>query len=302
MIAERRQIARDGERSRPAADQRDALAVLLLRRLRQPRRDVVLVVGGHALQAADRHRLVFHAHAPAGRLARPVAGAPEHSRKHVRIPIDHVGVGIAARRDQPDVFGNGRMRRTSPLAIHDLVEVVGRGNVGILHSLLETRPSPASPQQVQEACRCRVTASGGWYSPGAALLGRPRFRGRNIWGRTPQGYLSFRRARHLSTASFRSCFSLPERGGSKAGERQFCLLTLMFLPAEPAIFRPKPAGSRRAAALIAAHNHAILMRDIFTEIFENQPLDPREAARRGGAAGFAQAILTAGACGRGGRG
>jgi chaperone required for assembly of F1-ATPase len=29
------------------------------------------------------------------------------------------------------------------------------------------------------------------------------------------------------------------------------------------------------------HNHVILMRDIFTEIFENQPLDPREAARRG---------------------
>jgi chaperone required for assembly of F1-ATPase len=31
----------------------------------------------------------------------------------------------------------------------------------------------------------------------------------------------------------------------------------------------------------AAHNHDILMRDIFTEIFENQPLDPMEAARRG---------------------
>jgi chaperone required for assembly of F1-ATPase len=29
------------------------------------------------------------------------------------------------------------------------------------------------------------------------------------------------------------------------------------------------------------HNHVILMRDIFSEIFENQPLDPREAARRG---------------------
>jgi chaperone required for assembly of F1-ATPase len=28
------------------------------------------------------------------------------------------------------------------------------------------------------------------------------------------------------------------------------------------------------------HNHDILMRDIFTEIFENQPLDPTEAARR----------------------
>ena len=143
MIAERREVARDGERSRPAADQRDALAVLLLRRLRQPRLDVVLVIGGDALQAADRHRLVLDAHAPAGRLARPVAGAPEDSRKHVRVPVDHVGVGIAARRDQPDIFRDWRVRRASPLAIHDLVEVIRRGNVGILHSLLETRPTPA---------------------------------------------------------------------------------------------------------------------------------------------------------------
>jgi chaperone required for assembly of F1-ATPase len=29
------------------------------------------------------------------------------------------------------------------------------------------------------------------------------------------------------------------------------------------------------------HNHDILMRDIFTEIFENQPIDPMESARRG---------------------
>ncbi len=34
-------------------------------------------------------------------------------------------------------------------------------------------------------------------------------------------------------------------------------------------------------AFVAAHNHVILMRDIFAEIFENQPLDPRESARRG---------------------
>ncbi len=33
-------------------------------------------------------------------------------------------------------------------------------------------------------------------------------------------------------------------------------------------------------SLIAVHNHAELMRDIFTEIIENQPLDPTEAARR----------------------
>jgi len=33
--------------------------------------------------------------------------------------------------------------------------------------------------------------------------------------------------------------------------------------------------------LVAAHNHQPLMRDLFTEIFENQPLDPIEAARKG---------------------
>ncbi len=32
--------------------------------------------------------------------------------------------------------------------------------------------------------------------------------------------------------------------------------------------------------LVAAHNHEVLMRDIFNEIFENPPLDPTEAARR----------------------
>ena len=42
----------------------------------------------------------------------------------------------------------------------------------------------------------------------------------------------------------------------------------------------KAAGPPRCR-LVAAHNHNILMREILTEIFENQPLDPREAARRG---------------------
>jgi chaperone required for assembly of F1-ATPase len=37
----------------------------------------------------------------------------------------------------------------------------------------------------------------------------------------------------------------------------------------------------RHANFVAAHNHDILMRDIFTEIFESQPIDPMESARRG---------------------
>jgi CBS-domain-containing membrane protein len=35
--------------------------------------------------------------------------------------------------DQPDVFGDGRVCRTSPLTIHDLVEIVRRRNVGGFH-------------------------------------------------------------------------------------------------------------------------------------------------------------------------
>jgi ATP12 chaperone protein len=67
-----------------------------------------------------------------------------------------------------------------------------------------------------------------------------------------------------------------------AGKRLYRCVTLMFLPVEPAIFRKRGRpGARRAPALVAAHNHVILMRDIFSEIFENQPLDPRESARRG---------------------
>src|SRR3972149_5911640 len=72
MIAERGKIARHGERGGTGADQRHALAVLARGGLRQARRDVVLVVGGDALQAADRHRLRPHPPPPAG--PRPPAG------------------------------------------------------------------------------------------------------------------------------------------------------------------------------------------------------------------------------------
>ena len=153
-VAERRQIARHRERGRPAADQRDALAVLLLRRFRQPLLDVVFVVGGDALQAADRHRLVLDAHAPAGRLAGAVAGAPENAREHVRLPIDHVGVGVTPVRDQPDIFGHRRVRRAGALAIHDLVEIVRARQCR--YSSSTPRNAPRYADRLHQ--RCRVTA------------------------------------------------------------------------------------------------------------------------------------------------
>ena len=101
-------------------------------------RDVFLVVGGDALQAADRDRLgllalVFlHAAAAARGLARTVAGAPEDAGEDVRFPVDHVRIAVAALRDQADVFGNRRVGGTRPLAIDHLVEVVGMTDIGRL--------------------------------------------------------------------------------------------------------------------------------------------------------------------------
>ena len=48
------------------------------------------------------------------------------------------------------------------------------------------------------------------------------------------------------------------------------------------IWVQKPDGNSLRFRLVAAHNDVVLMRDIFTEIFENQPADPMESARRGG--------------------
>jgi len=146
LVAKRREIARDGERRGARAHARDALAVAGLRFLREPCADVVLVVGGDALQPANRDRLGFlavvllDAAAPARRLARAVAGATEDAREHVRFPVDHVGVAVAARGDQPDVFGNGSMGGARPLTIYDLMEVVGMLDVSRLQLVSLLRP------------------------------------------------------------------------------------------------------------------------------------------------------------------
>src|SRR5438067_1680459 len=92
--------------------------------------DIVFVVCCDALQAADgdglrRLQAFLDSAATACRLAWPIASAPEDSGKHVRLPIDHVGVAIASRSDQPDIFGHRRVRGTSPLAIDDLMKVIG---------------------------------------------------------------------------------------------------------------------------------------------------------------------------------
>ena len=163
VVAERREVARDGERGRPGADAGDALAVLLRaaacgRRSRMSsllsaatrfRRQIATGSGFSALRFLD-------AAAPARRLARTIAGAPEDAGEDVRLPVDHVGVAVAAGGDQPDVFGNGRVGGTRPLAIDDFVEVVGIADIGGSQVSLSTPPKcgGCTAMAQEQTCRC----------------------------------------------------------------------------------------------------------------------------------------------------
>ena len=81
LVAERHQVVGDRERRRAGADERDLLAVLRRGRRRQQVLDLAAMVGGDALQPADRDRLAVDASAAARRLARPIAGAAEDARE-----------------------------------------------------------------------------------------------------------------------------------------------------------------------------------------------------------------------------
>src|SRR5688572_28872669 len=87
--------------------------------------DFVAVVRGDALEAADGDRFPVDTASPAGRLAGAVAGSAEDAREDVRLPVQHVGVGVFPLRDQPDVFRHIRVRRTGPLAVDNLMVVLG---------------------------------------------------------------------------------------------------------------------------------------------------------------------------------
>src|SRR3954453_20183554 len=101
---------------------------------------IALVVGRDALQPADRDRFLLDANTATGRLARTIAGAAENAREDVRLPVDSPGLAEAAGGDQPDIFRHRRVRRGGPLAIDNLVEIVGISDVGRLQY---ASPAPA---------------------------------------------------------------------------------------------------------------------------------------------------------------
>ena len=82
---------------------------------------------------------------------RPRRQAGSHGRSQVRprmpgktfdCAIEQVRLGEPPLRDQPDVFGNIGVRRTSPLAVDDLVVVARIGDIRWLHRLLRRAVNP----------------------------------------------------------------------------------------------------------------------------------------------------------------
>ena len=95
--------------------------------------DFTLEVGGDSLQAANGDGRAIQAAAAAGGLARTVAGTAQDAGEHVGFPVDHVGISVLALRDQTYVLRNISVGRTGPLAVHDLVEVIGVPDIAGLH-------------------------------------------------------------------------------------------------------------------------------------------------------------------------
>src|SRR5262249_24958544 len=130
-------------------------AVALVRTFRQPRSNIAFEIGGDALQAANCNGLglgdgpsmiggtLFDAAAAPRRRAGTIAGAGQDAGKNGRLPVDHVGGAVAARREQRDVFGDWSMGRAGPLTIDDFVEIVGVRDIRRVQTLTSSVARPA---------------------------------------------------------------------------------------------------------------------------------------------------------------
>ena len=164
LVADRGEITRDGERRRPRADAGDAPAVSRHGRARDQRGDVVLMIGGDALEPADRDRLLLEPSPAAGGFAWTVAGASQNPREHIRLPVDHIGAVVVARRDPADIFGDRSVRRARPLTVDDFMEVARIRDVRRRHAFLSFRPSPrCEPDRIHDDASLRTKPlKSGW--------------------------------------------------------------------------------------------------------------------------------------------
>lgn len=124
LITQRSKVTGDGQRSRPCAYQRDLLAVLRKGPLRHERQRIFSIIRGNALESANCNRFFFDTAAATGRFTWSVARSSENTRKHVRVPVDHVSLGVFTRCDQANVLRYRCMRGTRVLAVDNFVKIL----------------------------------------------------------------------------------------------------------------------------------------------------------------------------------
>jgi hypothetical protein len=83
------------------------------------------MIRGDAFQTTNRNGLFLNATSSASGLARAVTNAAEDTGEHVRIAILHVGIAEPPLGDHSYIFRYVSVGRTAPLAIDDLVKIVG---------------------------------------------------------------------------------------------------------------------------------------------------------------------------------
>ena len=90
---------------------------------------------------------LFHPPASASRLAGSIADSTENSREDIGVAVNEVGFGEPPLGDEADVFRYIGVGRAGPLAIHDLVKIVGMRGVRRRHTTPESvEPSLLWPE------------------------------------------------------------------------------------------------------------------------------------------------------------
>ena len=91
------------------------------------------MVGGDALQAADRDGFFFYTCTATRGLARAIAYAPENAGENIGLAVDEVRVRELTLSDQSNVFGYIRVSGASPLTIDDAMKVIRISGIGRFH-------------------------------------------------------------------------------------------------------------------------------------------------------------------------
>ena len=145
-VAQRREIAGNGQRGWARTDKGDALTVFFFGYRGKAGVDIrPAVVGADPFQAADRHCLLFHPAAAAGRFAGPVADPAKNTGEDIGMPVQQIRFIVALFADETDILRHLGMGRAGILTIYDLMKKFWIISIACVHacSPLQSTLAPA---------------------------------------------------------------------------------------------------------------------------------------------------------------